>query len=309
MNRFHININIILANLVLILGHVVAFHTNSVHLNRISIEPKTLTTTTRKWGISLQHHSKKNVNNNHDEEEGKEGTESKSIIMSNNNEWLTRRDVATKTTLLTTSTLLTTTSFHPSPTFAADGEKEEEEEEGRLIEFKVENLNGEPGKSGTILIRTKPSWSPNGVKRFEKLTSVGFWNDARIFRVIPKFIAQFGINGNPTTQALWRSNIPDDPVKVSNRRGTVVFATAGPNTRTTQIFINMNDNAFLDRQGFSPIGEIVEGMDVVESLYAGYGEGAPQGKGPNQGLIQAKGNEYLEKSYPKLSYFSKADFK
>jgi peptidyl-prolyl cis-trans isomerase A (cyclophilin A) len=117
-----------------------------------------------------------------------------------------------------------------------------------------------------------------------------------------------GINGDPAKQALWRSSIKDDPVKVSNKRGTVTFATAGANTRTTQIFINTGNNVFLDRQGFSPIGEIVEGMDVVDKFYSGYGEGAPQGKGPNQGLIQAKGNEYLTKSYPKLSYFSSAKF-
>jgi peptidyl-prolyl cis-trans isomerase A (cyclophilin A) len=109
----------------------------------------------------------------------------------------------------------------------------------------------------------------------------------------------------------WRSSsIPDDPVKVSNTRGTVVFATGGPNTRTTQIFVNTNKqgNAFLDRQGFSPFGEVIEGMDLVEKLYAGYGEGAPSGKGPNQGLIQSKGNEYLVSQYPKLSFISKATF-
>ena len=105
-------------------------------------------------------------------------------------------------------------------------------------------------------------------------------------------------------------NLSDDTVKVTNARGTVVFATAGKDTRTTQIFINTNPkgNTFLDKQGFSPIGEVVEGMDVVDKLYAGYGEGAPSGRGPNQGLIQAKGNAYLEASYPKLSYFSKASF-
>jgi peptidyl-prolyl cis-trans isomerase A (cyclophilin A) len=126
---------------------------------------------------------------------------------------------------------------------------------------------------------------------------------------LPGFIAQFGINGEPSVMSKWRSNsIPDDPVKVSNSRGTVVFATAGANTRTTQIFINTREqgNAFLDKQGFSPFGLVVEGMDIVDKLYAGYGEGAPSGKGPNQGLIQAKGNKYLEEAYPKLSYISKA---
>ena len=143
------------------------------------------------------------------------------------------------------------------------------------------------------------------------MTEEKFFDDCRIFRVLPGFIAQFGINGNPSVQSKWRSNsITDDPVKVSNTRGTVVFATAGPNTRTSQIFINTNvkGNGFLDRQGFSPFGQVVEGMDVVDKLYAGYGEGAPSGKGPNQGLIQAKGNSYLEASYPKLSYIKSARF-
>ena len=138
-----------------------------------------------------------------------------------------------------------------------------------------------------------------------------FYDECRFFRVLPGFIAQFGINGNPSVQSKWRSSsIPDDPVKVTNSRGTVVFATAGTNTRTTQIFVNTRDqgNAFLDRQGFSPFGQVIDGMDVVDRFYAGYGEGQPNGKGPNQGLIQAKGNEYLMAQYPKLSYISKVKF-
>ena len=129
--------------------------------------------------------------------------------------------------------------------------------------------------------------------------------------MLPGFVAQFGINGDPDVQSKWRSsNIPDDPVKVSNKRGTVVFATAGPNTRTSQIFINTRaqGNDFLDKQGFSPIGEVIEGMDIVDKFYSGYGEGAPAGKGPNQGLIQKQGNTYLERAYPKLSYISKGSF-
>ena len=147
------------------------------------------------------------------------------------------------------------------------------------------------------------------VANTQELTEQNFWDSCRIFRVIPGFIAQFGINGNPAVQAKWRSsNIPDDPVRVSNRRGTVVFATAGKNTRTSQIFINTRPqgNDFLDKQGFAPIGEVIEGMDIVDQLYSGYGEGAPSGRGPSQQLIQQQGNSYLEKSFPKLSYISKA---
>lgn len=124
-------------------------------------------------------------------------------------------------------------------------------------------------------------------------------------------MSQFGINGDPAVQEKWRSaNIKDDPVLVSNKRGTVVFATAGPGTRTSQIFINTRQqgNDFLDKQGFSPIGEVIEGMEYVDQFYAGYGEGAPSGKGPSQALIQARGNEYLEASFPKLSYISKGSF-
>jgi peptidyl-prolyl cis-trans isomerase A (cyclophilin A) len=146
-------------------------------------------------------------------------------------------------------------------------------------------------------------------RSLQELTKIGFWDDCRFFRVLPGFVVQFGINGDPATQAKWRSaNLSDDPVKVTNARGTVVFATAGPNSRTTQIFINTGaqGNSFLDKQGFSPIGKVVEGMDAVDAAYNGYGEGAPSGKGPNQGLIQAQGNSYLREKYPKLTYIAKA---
>jgi len=182
----------------------------------------------------------------------------------------------------------------------------DDEVPGKLIEFTVNNLDGEEGKTGTFVVKTRPDWAPIGEERFVALAESNFFDGCRAFRVLPNFIVQFGINGDPAVQAKWRaSNLKDDPVKVSNSRGTVVFATAGPGTRTTQLFVNLGNNSFLNKQGFSPLGEVVEGMDVVERFYSGYGEGAPSGKGPNQGLIQKQGNAYLESSYPKLSYFSK----
>jgi peptidyl-prolyl cis-trans isomerase A (cyclophilin A) len=182
---------------------------------------------------------------------------------------------------------------------------------GKTVELQLQNLAGGADKSGKIRIELYPEWAPKGVARFEELTSSGFWDECRMFRVLPGFMVQFGINGDPAMQEKWRSaNIADDPVKVTNARGTVVFATAGPGTRTSQIFINTgkNGNGFLDKQGFSPIGRVVEGMDVVDACYAGYGEGAPSGKGPNQGLIQLKGNSYLKEKFPELTYISKGTF-
>jgi len=230
--------------------------------------------------------------------------------------------------------------FRKTPAFADDTASTPTN--GRIVEFEIGNVGGEEGKTGKVKIQLRPEWAPQGVKRFEvgyrlslyfspfhvdtaskmqnatlhlhffksqELSEQNFWNGCRFFRVLPGFIAPSGTNGNPAVQSKWRSaNIPDDKVAVSNKRGTVVFATAGPNTRTSQIFINTRPqgNDFLDKQGFAPIGEVLEGMDIVDQLYSGYGEGAPSGKGPNQGLIQSKGNAYLESSYPKLSYISKA---
>jgi peptidyl-prolyl cis-trans isomerase A (cyclophilin A) len=160
---------------------------------------------------------------------------------------------------------------------------------------------------GTFVIEVHRDWAPNGADRFYNLVKNGFYNDVRFFRVLEGFMAQFGINGNPSISAVWRdANIKDDPVKQSNTRGMITFATAGPNTRTTQVFINFGDNAGLDRQGFSPFGKVVSGMDVVDSLYGGYGEGAPRGDGPDQGQVQAQGNAYLAQAYPKLDYVKTA---
>ncbi len=160
---------------------------------------------------------------------------------------------------------------------------------------------------GDILIKVTRNWAPNGADRFYNLVKIGYFDDTAFFRVLPGFMAQFGINGNPEVNRIWKnSQIPDDSVKESNRRGYLTFATAGPDTRTTQLFINFADNSRLDGQGFAPIGKIVQGMSVVDSIYSGYGEGAPQGKGPNQGFIQGGGNVYLKKFFPKVDYIKKA---
>ena len=160
---------------------------------------------------------------------------------------------------------------------------------------------------GPFVVEVNRDWAPNGADRFYNLVKNGFYDSARFFRVIDGFMVQFGINGDPNLSGVWRSaNIKDDPVKQSNKRGMVTFATAGPDTRTTQVFINFGNNAGLDGQGFSPFGQVVSGMEVVDSLYNGYGEGAPYGKGPDQGRIQQYGNAYLQESFPKLDYIEKA---
>jgi peptidyl-prolyl cis-trans isomerase A (cyclophilin A) len=154
---------------------------------------------------------------------------------------------------------------------------------------------------GDITIHVTRAWAPHGADRFYNLVRAGFFTDIAFFRVLSGFMAQFGVSGDPAVARAWRmANIPDDKVTQTNKRGRITFATAGPNTRTTQLFINYGNNAGLDGQGFSPFGEVTEGMDVVDKLYADYGEGAPSGRGPDQGQLQAEGNAYLSKSFPKL---------
>ena len=160
---------------------------------------------------------------------------------------------------------------------------------------------------GAFVVEVNRDWAPNGADRFYNLVKNGFYNDARFFRVISGFMVQFGINGNPQLSKVWRdANIKDDPVKASNKRGMITFATAGPDTRTTQVFINFGNNAGLDDQGFAPFGQVISGMEVVDSLYAEYGEGAPRGDGPDQGLVQSQGNAYLKNDFPKLDYIKSA---
>ena len=171
-------------------------------------------------------------------------------------------------------------------------------------EFKVKFTTSK----GDFVMQVTREWSPRGADRIYNLVKNGYYDECVFFRVVSGFMAQFGINGAPAVNAAWKNaTIQDDPVTQSNKRGMVSFAMRGPNTRTTQIFINYADkNDRLDGMGFSPFGKIVEGMDIVDSLYNGYGEGAPSGKGPNQGRIQAEGNEYLKADFKELDYIKSA---
>jgi peptidyl-prolyl cis-trans isomerase A (cyclophilin A) len=154
---------------------------------------------------------------------------------------------------------------------------------------------------GDFIVDVTRDWAPNGSDRFYNLVKNGYYNNCRFFRVVDNFIVQFGINADPNLNAVWRkARIPDDKPNQSNSRGYVTFATAGPNTRTTQLFINFADNSFLDGQGFTPFGKVEEGMNVVESITGKYGEK------PDQGRMQNEGNAYLEQSFPDLDYIKTA---
>eukprot|EP00658_Telonema_sp_P-2_P085493 TRINITY_DN9758_c0_g1_i6.p2 TRINITY_DN9758_c0_g1~~TRINITY_DN9758_c0_g1_i6.p2 ORF type:complete len:189 (-),score=52.83 TRINITY_DN9758_c0_g1_i6:176-742(-) len=163
-----------------------------------------------------------------------------------------------------------------------------------LAEFTV---NLAPGQIDKFVMEVHPEWAPLGAARFEELIDSNFFKGARFFRVIDGFMAQFGIHGNPKIAAEWKTKtMKDDPVKESNKRGFVSFATSGKDSRTTQMFINFSDNANLDSMDFSPFAQIVKGMEsTVDNLHKGYGEGAPSGKGPEQGRIQSEGNKYLKR--------------
>jgi peptidyl-prolyl cis-trans isomerase A (cyclophilin A) len=159
---------------------------------------------------------------------------------------------------------------------------------------------------GDILVDVTREWAPQGADRFYNLVKVGYYDDVAFFRVVSGFMAQVGIHGNPQVSRAWKmARIPDDPVRQSNTRGMVTFATSGPDSRTSQIFFNFGDNANLDGMGFSPFGRVRD-MNVVDALYSGYGEGAPRGRGPAQARIQAEGNPYLRSDFPELDYIRRA---
>jgi len=153
---------------------------------------------------------------------------------------------------------------------------------------------------GQFVVEVHREWAPRGADRFYNLVKSGFFNDVRFFRVIGGQLAQFGMHGDPAVQEAWRDAvIEDDPVRRGNTRGSVSFATRGPNSRTTQLFINLRDNGAYDRLGFAPFAEVVSGMDVVDRLYSEYEER------PEQPLIDEEGNAYLKREFPNLDYIQK----
>ncbi len=155
--------------------------------------------------------------------------------------------------------------------------------------------------AGPFVVEIYRDWAPLGADRLYNLVRIGFFDDVGFFRVVPGFVVQFGIHGNPAVNRAWHAAyLPDDPVKSSNTPGTICFATGGPNTRTTQVFINYGNNSMLDGQGFAPLGKVVQGMDVVERIYSGYQQR------PDQRLIQTQGNAYLKSSFPRMDFIVKA---
>ena len=161
---------------------------------------------------------------------------------------------------------------------------------------------------GEFVIKVTRAWAPNGADRFFNLVKNGFYDEARFFRAVPNFMVQFGLHAVPGITKMWQTaRIPPDKVTQSNKKGFITFAMGGtPDTRTTQVFINFRNNTNLDSIGFAPFGQVVSGIEVVDKIYTGYGEGAPSGGGPPQARVAAEGNAYLIKSFPKLDFIKTA---
>jgi peptidyl-prolyl cis-trans isomerase A (cyclophilin A) len=161
---------------------------------------------------------------------------------------------------------------------------------------------------GDFIVAVHPGWAPIGAEHFREMVEAKYYDNCRFFRVMDGFMAQVGINGDPAENVKWHDKtIQDDPVKVSNRRGRVTYAKTGqPNSRSTQVFFNYGDNVRLDADGFAPFAEVIKGMDVLEKLYKGYGDGPPYGAGPEQDKIRTEGNQYLNAEFPELDYIETA---
>ena len=161
---------------------------------------------------------------------------------------------------------------------------------------------------GDFIVESQRDWAPHGVDRFYELLHMHYFDQNRFFRVLPGFIAQFGAHRDFNVHATWRNFfIPDDPPKLKNQRGTLAFAKSGPDTRSTEIFINLADNASLDAEFFVPIAKITQGVDVIDKLYTGYGEMRPEGKWIDRGRVEEETNEYLVQRFPKLDYIQRTE--
>ena len=162
---------------------------------------------------------------------------------------------------------------------------------------------------GDFIVEANRAWAPRGVDRFHELLRMHYFDQNRFFRVLPGFIAQFGAHRDFNVHATWRTlYIPDDPLKEKNLRGTLAFAKSGPNTRATEMFINLADNPSLDSDSFVPFAKIVDGVGVIDKLYAGYGEMRPEGKWIDRGRVEEETNEYLVQRFPKLDYIIRTEF-
>ncbi|MFN0105962.1 MAG: peptidylprolyl isomerase [Bryobacteraceae bacterium] len=160
---------------------------------------------------------------------------------------------------------------------------------------------------GPMVVEVHRDWAPFGANRFYALVTEKFFDGVKFHRVVRRFVAQFGINPDMRTDQLWRSlALVDDPVKEKNRRGTLTFAKLGPNTRTTQLFFNLSDNLVLDKDGFAPVGKVVEGLDVMDQLAFMYGDMPPRGSGPDPKKIQTIGYGYLDREFPRLDTITTA---
>ena len=161
--------------------------------------------------------------------------------------------------------------------------------------------------AGDFTVEVIREWAPLGADRFYNLVRNGYYDGVRFYRVIDGFMVQFGLHGDPAVNAAWEDrSIPDDPLNMGNWRGRITFATAGPDTRTTEVFINFIDNLRLDTQGFTPFGQVIRGMESVDRIYTGYGETPPNGSGPEWSRIADEGNAYLEAQFPALDHVERA---
>ena len=160
---------------------------------------------------------------------------------------------------------------------------------------------------GDFVVEARREWAPHGVDRFHELVRMRYFDQGRFFRVLPGFIAQFGVHRNMEVHATWsKFFIVDDPPRLKNLRGTLAFAQSGPSTRATEIFINLADNAGLDADHMVPFAKVVQGMEVADRFYSGYGEMRPEGKLMDRGRVEAETNEYLVQRFPKLDYIVRA---